>query len=85
MFCRLRPSLIAVALALCSTALAGTQAQPPVAIVGARIVDGSGNEPFVGTVVVEGDRIRAVGRSVEVPAGAVTVDGTGLDGAAGAD
>lgn len=52
-------------------------AQPVTAIVNARIVDGSGNEPFVGTVVIEGGRIRAAGRSVEVPAGAVTIDGAG--------
>jgi hypothetical protein len=56
----------------------GAQSPPNVwAIVGARLVDGSGNEPFTGTVIVEGGRIRAAGRSVEVPADAATIDGTG--------
>jgi hypothetical protein len=56
----------------------GAQAPPNVwAIVGARLVDGSGNEPFMGTVIVEGDRIRAAGRSVEVPANTATMDGAG--------
>lgn len=50
---------------------------PPVAIVGARIVDGSGNEPFTGTIVLEAGRIKAVGRSVEAPEGATVVDGSG--------
>ena len=44
------------------------QARPPIAIVGARIVDGSGNEPFVGTIVIAGGRIAAVGRQTEPPA-----------------
>jgi imidazolonepropionase-like amidohydrolase len=52
-------------------------AQPLTAIIGVRIIDGSGNEPFVGTVLMEGGRIRAAGRSVDVPAGAVTIDGAG--------
>src|SRR5215207_9820317 len=53
------------------------QPRPPIAIVGARIVDGSGNDPFTGTIVVSGGRITAVGRQVEVPADAQTIDGAG--------
>jgi len=53
------------------------QPRPPIAIVGARIVDGSGNEPFTGTIVVSGGRISAVGRQVEPPADAERIDGTG--------
>ena len=53
------------------------QARPPIAIVGARIVDGSGNEPFTGTIVIAGGRITAVGRQVEAPADAQTIDGAG--------
>jgi Amidohydrolase family/Carbohydrate binding domain (family 11) len=53
------------------------QPRPPIAIVGARIVDGSGNEAFTGTIVVSGGRISAVGRQVEPPADAERIDGTG--------
>src|SRR5829696_1053297 len=53
------------------------QARPPIAILGARIVDGSGNEPFTGTIVIAGGRIVAVGRQVEAPADAQTIDGAG--------
>jgi hypothetical protein len=53
------------------------QARPPIAIVGARIVDGSGNEPFTGTIVFAGGRITAVGRQVEPPADAERIDGAG--------
>ncbi len=53
------------------------QGRPPIAIAGARIIDGSGNEPFVGTIVFAGGRITAVGRQVAVPADAQTIDGTG--------
>ena len=69
----------AMALAAIAAATARPQAQPrpPIAIVGARIVDGSGNEPFTGTIVISGGRITAVGRQVEAPAGAQTIDGTG--------
>src|SRR5262245_3370297 len=52
-------------------------AQTLPAHVEARIIDGSGNEPFVGTVLIEGGRIRAAGRTVDVPQGAVTIDGSG--------
>jgi len=53
------------------------QGKPPIAITGARIVDGSGNEPFTGTIVISGGRIAAVGRQVEAPADAQTIDGSG--------
>lgn len=53
------------------------QGKPPIAITGARIVDGSGNEPFTGTIVITGGRIAAVGRQVDVPADAQTIDGAG--------
>jgi len=59
------------------TARPQAQPRPPIAIVGARIVDGSGNEPFTGTIVVSGGRIAAVGRQVEAPADAERIDGTG--------
>ena len=47
------------------------------AIVNARIIDGSGNAPFEGTVVLKGDRIAEVGRSVKPPEGARVIDAQG--------
>ena len=46
-------------------------------IVNARIIDGSGNAPFEGTVVIKGDRIAEAGRSVKPPEGARIVDAQG--------
>jgi hypothetical protein len=59
-----------------------SQAQPSsapaaTAIVNARIIDGSGNAPFEGTVVLRGDRIAEVGRSVKPPDGARIIDAKG--------
>lgn len=51
------------------------------AITNVRIIDGNGGEPIPnGVVVIEGDRISAVGpsASVEVPPGATVIDGAGL-------
>jgi len=53
------------------------QGRAPIAIVNARLVDGSGNEPFTGTIVFAAGRIVAVGRQVDVPADAQTIDATG--------
>jgi hypothetical protein len=60
-----------------SPARSQAQGRPPIAIVGARIIDGSGNEPFTGTIVLSGGRITAVGRQVEPPADAERIDGSG--------
>jgi imidazolonepropionase-like amidohydrolase len=52
----------------------------PIAIVGARLIDGTGAQPVNDSVVVvEGDRIRAAGTRarVPVPRGAAVVDATG--------
>ena len=54
---------------------------PGFRVVGATLIDGTGDEPLRDTVVeVRGDRIAAVGRAGEVPATAdlPTVDGRGL-------
>jgi hypothetical protein len=59
---------------------APAQSSPPpaaTAIVNARIIDGSGNAPFEGTVVLRGDRIAEVGRSVKPPEGARVIDAQG--------
>ncbi len=50
----------------------------PIAIVGATIVDGTGAAPYVGTVVLRGDRIADAGPAVQPPAGATIVKGDGL-------
>ncbi|HYF41115.1 MAG TPA: amidohydrolase family protein, partial [Ramlibacter sp.] len=44
-----------------------------------RVLDGSGAQPWVGSVLVEGNRIRQVGRSPTSmgPAGATVIDGAG--------
>jgi imidazolonepropionase-like amidohydrolase len=58
----------------------GQAAHDAIAIVGATIIDGNGGPPISnGTILVEGTRILAVGSraSVEVPADAQVIDGTG--------
>src|SRR5215210_1639590 len=47
------------------------------AIVGATVVDGTGREPYSGTVVVRGGRIEAAGPSVAAPAGARVIRAEG--------
>jgi imidazolonepropionase-like amidohydrolase len=49
----------------------------PLAIRGARIVDGTGRPAFEGTLVVQGERIVAVGPDVGVPEGARVVEAEG--------
>jgi imidazolonepropionase-like amidohydrolase len=48
-----------------------------IAIVHARVVDGTGQAPFEGTVVVRNGRIVEVGAQVQPPAGARVIDGQG--------
>ena len=74
-----------VCTALFLTALAVPQAQrgaagPVTAIVGARLIDGTGRAPVDNSVViVNGDRIIAAGprASVQIPPGATAVDAAG--------
>jgi imidazolonepropionase-like amidohydrolase len=68
-----------VALAVTKTAVAQGPAAPT-AIVGATIIDGNGGEPLVdGTLLIEGNRIVAVGQrsAVHVPEDAHIIDGRG--------
>lgn len=69
-----RLSLMA-ALALGTAAPA--QGQDAILIEGARVFDGTGAPAKVRDVLVQGERIAAVGKGLRVPAGAVRVDGRG--------
>jgi imidazolonepropionase-like amidohydrolase len=79
----MKPSVPTLCTALAAAALlaggaavlaAGPQ---PTAIVGATIFDAAGSEPYVGTVVIEGERIVAAGPKVKVPRGAKVVHAEG--------
>jgi imidazolonepropionase-like amidohydrolase len=74
---RLLASCLAVLLALAGAAAAPAQERSTL-IRGARIFDGSGAPARVGNVLVRGDRIVAVGRTVRAPRGSRTVDARGL-------
>jgi imidazolonepropionase-like amidohydrolase len=72
----------AFAIAVIAAALGATSVAQvtPIAITGARLIDGTGGPPINdAVVVVEGDRIRAAGprARVPVPGGATAVDATG--------
>ena len=69
-------ALLVVALVLTSSALA----QPPIALVGATIIDGSGGTPISdGVIVLRGDRVEAIGTraATPVPSDALVEDVTG--------
>ena len=68
------------AVALWVLAAGGAVAQETIAVVGATIVDGNGGDPIEnGVILIEGERIAAVGpsSSVRAPAGARIVDASG--------
>jgi imidazolonepropionase-like amidohydrolase len=65
-------------IALALTALAHAQSPPPIALVGGAVIDGTGAARVENTtVLIEGDRITAVGRDLAIPAGAKVVDVSG--------
>jgi imidazolonepropionase-like amidohydrolase len=56
-------------------ALASSSEAQLTALKAGRLIDGRGGEPIVrATVLVEGDRIRAVGTDLPVPPGAIVID-----------
>jgi hypothetical protein len=71
------PLAVALLVSGSSSRLPAQSSTPVLAIVEARVVDGSGNEPFPGTIVVRDGRIAEVGRSVRPPDGARIVDARG--------
>src|SRR5882672_7943633 len=87
---KMRAVVFGACTALCGSvlAVASVGSQPPsgppspgsTAIVGARLIDGTGTAPTDDSVVVvEGDRIRAAGlrARVEIPSGAAVVEAKG--------
>ncbi len=72
----IKQAFLAVAIIVWLPAVA--VAQNPIAIKGARIVTGEGPVIEKGTVIIQGDRIIAVGGDVEAGSGAQVIDGTGL-------
>src|SRR5438045_7912 len=66
----------AAAAAICATALVRAQAPPPViALRAARLFDGRNDTTLADAVViVDGQRIRAVGARLAIPPGAQTID-----------
>ena len=76
----MRRSLLLVAILLSVSLLwadARQQSNDIIAIVGATVVDGTGAEPSVMTVVIRGDRIETVAPKVELPAGARVIRAEG--------
>lgn len=61
--------------ALCGAAL--SLCAQTIAITGARVVDGTGAAARTANVIVQGDRIAAVGPDVQPPAGATVIDARG--------
>lgn len=66
--------LVVILLVGWSHLAASQAASQPVAFVGGTIVDGTGAAPFVGTLVIHGDRVVAVGPTVVPPKAATVVD-----------
>lgn len=67
-----------VAAAATAVIAQGSQAGGTIAIRNVTLVDGTGRAPVAGTtVVIEGNRISAVGTTVQPPAGAQVIDGSG--------
>jgi imidazolonepropionase-like amidohydrolase len=69
---------VCAALVAAASVIAVAQGGGAIAIRGVTLVDGTGRAPVpAATVVIEGNRITAVGTAVQVPAGARVIDGAG--------
>ncbi|GAA0298439.1 hypothetical protein GCM10009087_05300 [Sphingomonas oligophenolica] len=66
-----------LAVIVAAVSLGAAPASNRTAIVGAMVFDGTGAAPRVETVLIEGDRIVAVGADVKVPAGTRIIDAHG--------
>jgi imidazolonepropionase-like amidohydrolase len=80
MWTALAALLVAAFLSGATQLLQAQSSEPPLAIVGATVIDGNGGPPLSdATIVINGKHIVAVGSrsSVSVPAGARIIDGTG--------
>lgn len=66
-----------LAIIAAAASLGAAPAPNRTAIVGAMVFDGTGAAPKIETVLIEGDRIVAVGADVKVPAGARVIDAHG--------
>src|SRR5215471_12134873 len=75
-WCALAGGAIIAFAILCSSMASAQQPRRTLVITNVRIFDGSSVVPS-GTVIVEGDKIQAVGPDVTVPDGAEVIDGTG--------
>jgi imidazolonepropionase-like amidohydrolase len=74
----LRRSVILAAIVAAASVMAVAQGGGVIAITGVTLVDGTGRPSLPGaTVVIEGNRITAVGTTVQTPAGARVIDGAG--------
>jgi imidazolonepropionase-like amidohydrolase len=69
----IRTIVRAVALLVLSS-VATVEAQTTTAIIGARVIDGTGTPARLETVVVQGGRILAVSPNAQIPPGARVLD-----------
>lgn len=77
----LRRNLIGLLTLLCIAAVDRTafaEFKTPVAVTGVKIVTGTGTTIESGTILMDGQRIVAVGKEVTIPAHAERIDGAGL-------
>ncbi len=74
----MRRIVISAAIAAAASVVATAQGGSAIAIRNVTLIDGTGATPAPGTtVIVEGNRVTAVGTTVQAPAGARVIDGTG--------
>jgi imidazolonepropionase-like amidohydrolase len=73
-----RPVLLSAAIFTAASLIVTAQGGVAIAIRNVTLIDGTGRAPVPGTtVVIEGNRITAVGTTVQPPAGARIIDGAG--------